>query len=262
MKVAVLYLCTGKYSQFFHDFHESARKHFLSGIADIEYFVFTDSNLLTEARDIHFIHKECLGFPMEAVYRFRSLLIAETMTKGFDYIYFFNSNALFIKEVKQEILPPDNETFIGSRWTKQKPFDLPMFYPYERNKESTAYIPPREHAKYIYYMSGFYGASRDAFFKMYHRLDHNTQIDYNDGIIARFHDESHTNKYFREVPCQLLPDGYCLPEEWVTPETDTHIIFRNKVNIDPYFDKEQDHSLWNRVKKGCNSLYMALKWYI
>ena len=35
MKVAVLYLCTGKYSQFFHDFYESAKEHFLVGIAGI-----------------------------------------------------------------------------------------------------------------------------------------------------------------------------------------------------------------------------------
>ena len=262
MTVAVLYICTGRYSRFFADFYESAKKHFLKGIAEVEYFVFTDDDQISNSSDVHVIHKECQGFPLEAVFRFKNLLAAEDMTKGFDYIYFFNSNALFIKDVNLEILPPDNKTFIGSRWTKRKPFDLPMFFPYERNKKSTAYIPPKEETEYIYYMSGFYGAAHDTFFEKYHKLDINTQIDYNNGIIARFHDESHTNKYFRTVPCHLLPDGYCLPDAWANQAKDTHIIFRNKVCIDPYFDKNRDHSLLGWIKKGVYVLTNAFKWYL
>ena len=68
MRVAVLYLCTGKYSQFFHDFYRSAKKHFLKGIADVEYFVFTDDEQIHNDNDIHIIYKECQGFPFEAVF--------------------------------------------------------------------------------------------------------------------------------------------------------------------------------------------------
>lgn len=262
MKIAILYICTGKYSQFFQKFHQSAKEHFLTGIADIEYFVFTDMPDLSNSDDVHIIPKECLGFPMDAVFRFHTLLTVEDMVKDFDYVYFFNSNALFIQDVGKEILPPDSESFIGSRWPRRKPFNLPMFFPYERNKQSTAYIPPRESQKYIYYMSGFYGASPQAFFKKYHILDANTQTDYQKGIIAIFHDESHTNKYFRQVHCKLLPDGYCLPEEWATDKTDTHILFRNKVAIDPYFNKGIKNSFGERFKKGFRIVHRAISWYL
>ena len=29
MKIAILYICTGRYAQFFHDFYQSAKQYFL-----------------------------------------------------------------------------------------------------------------------------------------------------------------------------------------------------------------------------------------
>lgn len=41
MKVAILYICTGKYNQFFKGFFESCEKYLLKDIAQLEYYVFT-----------------------------------------------------------------------------------------------------------------------------------------------------------------------------------------------------------------------------
>lgn len=37
MKVAILYICTGKYNQFFKGFFESCEKYLLKDIAQLEY---------------------------------------------------------------------------------------------------------------------------------------------------------------------------------------------------------------------------------
>ena len=58
LRVAVLYICTGKYNRFFADFYNSAKKYFLHDVAKVEYFVFTDNSQLIEADDVHIIHKE------------------------------------------------------------------------------------------------------------------------------------------------------------------------------------------------------------
>ena len=41
MKVAILYICTGRYAQFFDGFYKSAEQYLLQGV-EKRYFVFTD----------------------------------------------------------------------------------------------------------------------------------------------------------------------------------------------------------------------------
>ena len=67
MKVAILYICTGKYNQFFKGFFESCEKYLLKDIAQLEYYVFTDDMSLSDEANVHLIKKECAGFPLRYV---------------------------------------------------------------------------------------------------------------------------------------------------------------------------------------------------
>ena len=68
MKVAILYICTGKYNQFFKGFFESCEKYLLKDIAQLEYYVFTDDMSLSDEANVHLIKKECrLSFPLRYV---------------------------------------------------------------------------------------------------------------------------------------------------------------------------------------------------
>ncbi len=110
---------------------------------------------------------------------------------------------LFVDSVGIELLPSNSEKLVGAEWPgKRKPFKHPMFYPYERNKNSAAYIAPYEKQPYLYYMGGLNGGEAKAYLNMISTLAQNIRRDYDAGIIARVHDESHINKYFRAHPCK------------------------------------------------------------
>ena len=103
MTIAILYNCTGKYNQFFSGFYKSAEKYLLVD-AEKHYFVWTDDDQLAVGHpDVHIYHKECAGFPADSLFRFEMFMQAEEQLKKYDYIYFINANALFLKPVGEEI---------------------------------------------------------------------------------------------------------------------------------------------------------------
>lgn len=105
MKIAILYICTGKYNQFFDGFYTSSEKYFLKGIAEIEYFVFTDNMNLSQYQNVHLFKRECKGFPLDSLFRFDMFLSVREKLKCFDYVFFFNANMLFVAPIGIEILP-------------------------------------------------------------------------------------------------------------------------------------------------------------
>lgn len=260
MKIAILYICTGKYNQFFPGFYASSEKHFLDGEASKHYFVWTDDLTLTKAENVTIIPKECAGFPADSLFRFEMFMQIESELKKFDYIYFFNSNAVFRQHVGQEIVPDKSGLAVGV-WPGKRERQHPMFYPYERNRRSLAYIAPNGDY-YTYFMGGINGGEVEAYLLMIRTLSHNIREDFERGIIARVHDESHINAYLRTHPCKKLGREFCLPEEWVKDGEKPKIIFRNKVLIDSCFNKANHHGFFGRIKKGIQIAISALRWYL
>ena len=259
MKMAILYICTGKYTVFWKGFYESAEK-FLFTKEEKEYFVWTDDLQLCKAQNVHLIEKKCEGFPFDSLFRFKMFLQVKEQLKTFDYIYFFNSNAQFLDKIDVELLPKDRTQLVGSLWPiHRKIFTSPCFYGYERNVHSLAYVPPF-HKPYYYFMGGLNGGESKAYIKMIEVLYNNIQTDYNNGIIAIAHDESHINKYFRSHPCTMLDKHISCPEEWVKG-FNTKIIYRDKVKVDPSFNKGRDKSTFGKIKFVLRMLYRAIEWY-
>jgi len=260
MKIAILYVCTGKYKQFFKGFYESAEKYLLKEV-EKHYFVWTDDTYLKNGlTNVTTIHKECAGFPADSLFRFEMFLQVENELKKFDYIFFFNANALFIQSVGMEILPDESGLSMGI-WPGKRENQHPMFYPYERNRKSLAYIAPYG-KNYTYYMGGLNGGTSEAYLQMIRTLSHNIREDYKKGIIAKVHDESHINAYMRTHFCKKLGREFCFPEEWKTEYETPKIILRNKVLLDSYFNKGRRVSLLVRFKKGYSILWNILRWYL
>lgn len=260
-KIAILYICTGRYKIFFPGFYHSAEKYLLiDDNFQKEYFVWTDDLSLSVEKNVHLMFKKSEGFPADSLFRFEMFLQAEEELKKFDYIYFFNANAKILRPIGTEILPDESGLAIGI-WPGKREQQHPVFFPYERNPRSLAYVAPFE-GNYTYFMGGLNGGTSEAYLSMIHTLHHNIRDDYKRGIIAKVHDESHINAYLRHHKCKKIGREYCIPEEWITENDCPKNIFRNKVLIDPYFNKGRKSTVFARVRKGCSILVDCIRWYL
>lgn len=74
MKIAILYICTGKYNHFFRAFYENSEKYFMKDEAERQYIVFTDDMNLSDAPNVYLNYKKYKGFPMDSLFRFDMFL--------------------------------------------------------------------------------------------------------------------------------------------------------------------------------------------
>ncbi len=261
MRIAILYICTGKYNVFWDGFYKSSEKYFLSGQAAKEYFVFTDNMDLCKDSHVHLHYRECQGFPFDSLFRFDLFLSIEDEIKDFDYIYFFNANMQFVKPVGKEFLPTESEGNLAAvlhPLILKRPF---FFYSYERNKKSLAYIPLMKHHKYRYYMGSLNGGRAKEYLELVRTCAKNTRIDYEKGIIAMVHDESHLNRYLFDHKCKALAPSYAYPEG-KSMGYEPIILIRDKVKVDSYFNKGRDTSKWGKMKMVWSWIYRAILWVV
>lgn len=209
-KIAVLYICTGKYTVFWKDFYESFEKKFISDF-DKEYFVFTDCKDLYDSENVrvHIIEQENLGWPGNTLFRFKMFLSQQEKLREFEYVFFMNANVLCVEPVGEEFLPvKESLLFVAHPGF----YNVPNYrFPYDRNKKSSAYIPYGKGEVYV--CGGINGGKVKAFLDMCRELDMRINLDYNKGVIALWHDESQVNRYILEnKDYKLLPPSYCYPE--------------------------------------------------
>lgn len=263
LKIGIICVCTGKYSKFFEGFYSTCEKNFLPLESEKEYFVFTDNLQLSSQPNVHLIEKECKGFPMDALFRYDMILEHEQELARMDYIYSFNSNSEFLLPIGREVLPESEDQIVACVWPrKHKKFSPACMYPYERNKKSRAYISPYDgRGKYYYHMGSFNGGHAHIYLSMAHTLADNIRYDWEQGIVAIFHDESHLNKYLRHHPCKILPREWHYPEEWLNGRFIPQVGLRHKVSVDKYFDKGRKHSQWARTKRAFERIWRAVSWY-
>ena len=116
-------------------------------------------------------------------------------------------------------------------------------------------------------MGGTNGGRTAEYLDMCETLACNIRDDFNRGIIAKFHDESHVNKYFRSHKCKILPAEYCIPEEWVTNDITPKMIFRAKERISKEYVKQpvmqcKKNIFLKRVQRRVLNWLGILKWFL
>lgn len=253
MKIAILYICTGRYAQFFDGFYESAEKFLLPGM-EKRYFVFTDQEQLTTAENVELLIRPCRGFPEDSLFRFDRFLEIKDKLKDYDYTFFFNANMRFVAPVGEELLEERLTAVLHPGY-----YDKPAWrYPYERNKQSKAYIPAHEE-NYHYYMGSLNGGRTADYLALAETCSQHIHEDWDKGIVACYHDESHLNHYLREHNCKPLSPAYAYIEGKDLP-FEPKILLIDKTRLDPYFNKGRDFSLWSRLKKGLGIVASATFW--
>ena len=259
MKIAILYIATGKYICFWQDFYASCEKYFLAG-HDRHYFVFTDSAAVPGER-VEIVPRRCQGFPADSLFRYDIFLEIKERLNDYDYLFFFNANMLFVNPVGEEFIPGEQDNFLcGVLHPADGIRHLPScFFFYERNRDSRAYIPPFQ-KNYHYFMGIINGGRCREFLRMCTILSAAIHDDYDRGIVAKFHDESHMNCYFRRVVPKILGSEYGVPEGWKTG-LKPKIIIRDKVKVNEFFRK-QPRGIKGLIHSAIEELWWALRWYI
>lgn len=227
MKIGILYISIGKYSQFWNDFFLSSEKFFIPSVCK-KYFVFSD-NLNMCIKNTTFYYYSDLGWPGNTLYRFKIFLEHKNDYSDCDYLFFFNGNTLFKRTISiEELIPSASENYLSAlSWhvfrNKQN-----TIYPYERNVASTAYIPMGE-GQY-YYQGGLNGGRAAEYIQLMEYCMNNIEEDDKYGLVAISNDESHLNKYLLDKKVKVLDTKYGRPEEWHFPFF-PKIIFRDKKRI-------------------------------
>ena len=260
MKVAILYISTGKYIVFWDEFYTSSEKYFLPQSSK-EYFVFTDSETIPhqEGNNVHIIPHKQLGWPYDTLMRFHVFSQIEDQLKSFDYVFFFNANMLFVSPVTEEEFLPTGKTDDGLMVTLHPGyFNQPVEkFPYENSeKDSLAFIPPGEGKNY--FMGGLNGGISKSYIELILSLKENTQKDLDNHIIAKWHDESHLNRYMIGRNPKILSPAFGYPEGRKLP-FEPKIIIRDKTRYGGHdFLRNLKSSPWKKfrifVKKIKNRL--------
>lgn len=255
-KIAVLYISTGKYSYFWDGFYSSSQEFFLPK-HEKHFFVFTDSEKIKKSKNVTVIDSAYKGFPLDSLFRFEKFWSIKDELSGFDYTYFFNANMYFTDTVGEEILPGSlNDGLVAlihpGYYNKNR-----RFLPFERNKRSLAFIP-REKKNYKYYQGCLNGGTTTAYLQLVSACMKNTKRDYEEGIIARVHDESHLNCYLSEKKVLGLDPSYGYPEDWSLPFS-KRITQLDKNKYIPGI-KASEESFFRKWKRRSATLWRIIYW--
>ena len=209
MKIAILYICTGKYIRFWDEFYRTAETCLLPGL-EKHYFVFTDATFPEEtSENVTKVAQQNLGWPDNTLRRFHMFLKIENVLANFDYVYYFNANCRFQQTIEATFLPENDDALLVVQHPGQiaKPTDK---LPYERNPRSRACIPIGTGRYYV--CGGVNGGSAKTFLRFARAARTAIDDDFRDGVVAIWHDESHLNRYILDHPHTVRHAGYCYPQ--------------------------------------------------
>lgn len=200
MKVGIILIATGiKYYQFIEPVIKSIEKNFKPS-SNVTIFLFTDSKREYTKKQFY---QEDLGYPGATLWRYRTILKQEEELKKMDYLYYMDVDMLIVDKIDKEILSDLVATrhpgYMNNRGT------------YETNPESLAYVKDDEGT--YYFCGGFNGGKTSEYLKIARELNDRIEKDYDNNVIAIWHDESHLNRYLIDnPPTKILSPSYCYPE--------------------------------------------------
>lgn len=211
MKIAILYMATGRYSIYWKNFYKTCEKNFIPQ-AEKQYFFITDNSQYVLPKNVVKVHQENLGWPMIACQRFKILNNLKEDFKDYDYVFFFQANIRFIKKVTpEEFLPKDNEKIIAALSSANRKNVSADDLNFERNEKSQAYIRYGTDMKYFH--SGILGGKVKPFIEMLNDCEAMMDKDLENNIIPSVHDESVFNKYLLTHQYKELSNNYLYPNE-------------------------------------------------
>lgn len=205
MKICILNIATNKYIQFVAPLLNSIEENFLND-HEISALVFTNHEIEETTDNVKISQIDHEPWPIPTLKRYHYFIKESEYISQFDYCFYMDVDMRIVNKVGDEIL--------GDLVATQHPgmyFKSPNECTYERREQSTAYVPYGEGK--MYYAGGFNGGKPEHFLKMSKSIVENVEKDFQNNLIAVWHDESHMNRYLINTPPTLeLTPSYCFPE--------------------------------------------------
>lgn len=217
MKIGLLLIATNKYTDFLQQIIDSADKHFLLN-HEVTYFIFSDKTdiKINTNRSYTCLNVEHKAFPYSTLMRYHHFSKYQSLLSGMDYLYYSDVDMRFVGDVNDEILGERVFTkhcgyyHIEGNYNDYQ-LKSGVWNPIENNPNTTAYIKPNEIVKY--YCGGFNGGTTKEFLKMSNVISTNIDVDIKNNVVAKWHDESHLNRYALDNPPTVeLSPSYCYAE--------------------------------------------------
>lgn len=210
MKIAIVFIGTSKYKQFFDGFYEGIMKNFLPK-HDKQIFVFSDdvNDPIFDKLQVtkKMIQHQC--WPFITLHRFKFIRLIEEELKNFDYAFFVDADLWCVDTV-------EDEEFFGDPplYGVQHPGYIGKIGAFETDTRSNASIFEGYYDVKIYRQGCFWGGKIHNFLSMIRELDEKIDEDSSKGIVAIWHDESHMNKYFllHHEDVLTLHSGFAQPQ--------------------------------------------------
>jgi hypothetical protein len=198
-KTALVVIASGEiYWRYAEALIVSAKKFFIPH----DIFLFTDREAKFDVKKQVAIPS--LRFPEATLKRYHIFLEEEEALSQYENIFYCDADMLFAESIAEnEILSygitvVEHPGFLGH----------PEGASYESNPASTAYLKQAM----TYVCGGFNGGTSRAYLEMAKVIRAAIDTDLEHGIVARWHDESHLNRYcYDNPPARILSPAFCHP---------------------------------------------------
>ncbi len=229
LTIGVLYISTGRYRVFWPGFYKTMQKHFFPE-SKRKVFIFSDSPLsyflesakIKDASNIVYTPISNKPWPFVTLLRYQLFIEHADLWRNCDYTFFINGDYNFYQRIGAEILPSEEESGLVIAEHMETMNQRADEFPYERNPESTAYIPLGKGKHY--FAGGFNGGKTESFLQLCKEIDSATQKDLENGIIAVWHDESQLNAQLVDRNVKVLSPWYVWPSYKINRKNKRHVI--------------------------------------
>lgn len=215
MKVAIIFIGTAKYLNFLPGYYEQAEKNLFPGV-DKQYFVYTDGELGDLPENITVVPQEHLPFPFITLYRFDIINRSLDLMGDCTHLLFLDADTQVVNTVEFDEVFGGKQPLMGV----QHPCHALGMAPhnefpgaFETNPASLCHVTHNDDTS-MYWQACVWGGRMDAVINLVKELDRRTKVDEANGIVAKWHDESHINKYYIENRrlVNTLDSHYAYPE--------------------------------------------------
>ena len=224
MKVAIVFIGTGKYINFLPMYYENIEKHFLPN-SEKTILVFTDGELNETPDNVRVYHQEHLDWPYITLKRFGTINKARSAIEDNDYLVFIDADALVVADVTEEEFFTDKPYFGVHHPCHALGMPPHTEYPgaFETDTNSRAHVTPEDDTS-MYWQGCLWGGKVPEVLDMIDELDDRVEEDLSNDVIAKWHDESQLNRFYIENKDQV----HTLGPEFAYPE-----CFADHCNFDP-----------------------------